>query len=279
MITVNLKGGLGNQMFQYACGRALALHNGDELRLVAEGLEKANAVGDIYRPFSLQKFTIAGEVINGKSVPVLQRIISRIESKIFRKFYINFDSTILNKKGDVFLNGYFQSEKYFKDIAEIIRGDFVLREELQGDAKLIATQMQSDRKAVALHCRRGDYVTHPEFGDIANLNYYQRAIAAILELVPEANFYVFSDDIVWCQDTLPLPKNVTFVSSPLMKDYEELYLMSLCQHNIIANSSFSWWGAWLNAHPNKIVIAPQRWSQSKDSTDFKDIIPKDWMRV
>lgn len=279
MITINLKGGLGNQMFQYACGRALALRNNDELRIVADGLYKASVVGDVSRPFSLQKFNIAGEVVSRKSVPLSQKITSWIERKIFRKFYVNFDSAILNKRGDVFLDGYFQSEKYFADVAEVIRQDFVLREKLQGDANLIAEQVQRDSFAVALHCRRGDYVTHDEFANIANLDYYKNAIAKILESVPQANFYVFSDDIFWCQNNLSLPKNVVFVSKPGMHDYEELVLMSMCRHNIIANSSFSWWGAWLNTNPTKIVIAPQHWSQTKDVTNFKDIIPKGWMRV
>lgn len=279
VITINLKGGLGNQMFQYACGRALSLRNGDELRIVAEGLGKANAVGDIYRPFSLQKFAIAGEVVPGSSISFLQKVFRKINQKVLRNFNVGFEPSILEKKGDVFLDGYFQSEKYFADAASSIRADFALQAPLCDDALEASTMILQDRNAVSLHVRRGDYATHTDFGGIADTAYYERAIARMLKEVPNAHFYVFSDDIAWCKENLPIPADSVFVSKPEMNDYEELHLMSLCKHNIIANSSFSWWGAWLNNNPNKTVVAPTRWAHGGLEKNFKDIVPEGWIRI
>ncbi len=279
MIIVNLKGGLGNQMFQYACGRALALRTRDELQIIAEGLEAANAIGDLYRPFSLQKFAIAGEVIGKNEIPLWHRLYSLFEQKVLRRFYVHFEPSLFSKKGTVYLNGYFQSEKYFADYADTIRRELRIQDPLGAAAADTASIVTNDDVSVSLHVRRGDYVTHPEFGGIADVSYYQRAVAKMQQRVPHAHFYVFSDDIEWCRNNLALPKDAVFVSGTEMQDYEELHLMSLCRHNIIANSSFSWWGAWLNANPDKIIIAPSRWAHGKKEKDFRDIIPERWIRV
>lgn len=273
MITVNIKGGLGNQMFQYACARALALENNDELQLVRNA-----STSDIARPFSLTAFNIKGKVVTKESVPAYLRLLSKLRQKITREFYVNFQPSILNKKGNMYLDGYFQSEKYFVNSAEIIRQDFTLKEPLTESTVRFATQIQNTLHAVSLHVRRGDYLKESDFKDIANQEYFANAIKHIKEKVAGAQFYVFSDDIEWCKANLPLPAESVFVSNPDLEDYEELTLMSYCRHHIIANSSFSWWGAWLGSNTEKVVVAPKRWSNNHENW-YRDIIPTTWTRL
>ncbi len=274
MIIVNLKGGLGNQMFQYACGRALSLRNNDILSLV-----RSEYRGDVVRTFSLANFTIKGETMAPDAVPKFSRLFAHLKQKLTRNFYVGFDSNILKKHGQtVYLDGYFQSEKYFQDFAAEIRQDFSLAVPFEGQAAEIAHTIKNDPNAVSLHVRRGDYLTHPDFGGIVTREYYERAVSHIRKSLPSAKFYVFSDDIDWCRVTLPLGNNATFVSQPELKDYEEMILMSQAHHHIIANSSFSWWGAWLGNNPNKIVIAPSKWSNLHENW-YNDIIPSSWTRL
>lgn len=273
MITVNIKGGLGNQMFQYAAGRALALRNDDELSLT-----RSEYQGDIERPFSLTAFNITGNVIPLANISLYRRLVVRLRQKLTRDFFVNFDPSILVKKGDTYLDGYFQSEKYFSDAADTIKRDFTLKETLQGAAAEAAVLLRRDERAVSLHVRRGDYVDHPEFGGVATKAYYEEAMRCMRDQVTGAHFYIFSDDIAWCRDHLPLDNEATFISQPEFKDYEELVLMSLAQHHIIANSSFSWWSAWLGRNPHKSVIAPRRWSNLHEDW-YRDIIPASWIRI
>lgn len=273
MITVNIKGGLGNQMFQYACARALSLKNNDNLQLI-----RNESIGDIARPFSLTAFDIQGEVVTEKNVPSCLRILSKIRQKITREFYVNFQPSILNRKGEVYLDGYFQSEKYFIDFVDIIRQDFILKGSLTKQAAEAAALIQASLSGISLHVRRGDYLKESDFKDIADKEYYKKAIDYIVEKIDNAHFFIFSDDIEWCKSNLTLPSNTVFVSGPEMKDYEELTLMSLCRHHIIANSSFSWWGAWLGSNPEKIVITPIRWANVHEDW-YRDIIPETWIRI
>lgn len=274
MITVNLKGGLGNQMFQYACARALALRNEDNLQLVRDRHKD-----DIERPFSLINFQITGTMVSANKVAAWPKCKTWFTQKILRQFYVRFEPAILSRRGDVYLDGYFQSQMYFADYTDVIRDDFRLKDALEGMVATMAEQIKNDSKAVVLHIRRGDYVTHPEFGGVVDQAYYQRAMAEVKKRIPKARFYVFSDDIAWCKANLLLPEDSIFVSQAEMCDYEELTLMSLAKHQIIANSSFSWWGAWLNSNPNKVVITPARWANGKKEKDFRDIIPKTWIRL
>lgn len=261
-------------MFQYACGRALSLRNNDKLSLV-----RSEYQGDVARKFSLTNFAIKGEMIEPDAVPKLPKLFARLNQKLTRNFYVGFDSNILKKHGQtVYLDGYFQSEKYFQDFAEEIRLDFSLVAPLAGQAAEIADRIKNDPNAVSLHVRHGDYLTHPDFGGIATLEYYERAINHIRAVMPSAKFYIFSDDIDWCRSELPLGSDATFVSNPELKDYEEMILMSLARHHIIANSSFSWWGAWIGNNPDKIVIAPEKWSNLHENW-YSDIIPSTWIRL
>lgn len=287
MIIVNLKGGLGNQMFQYACGRALSLRTGDtELKLSTIGLDKANDVGDIYRPYSLSHFNIKAEIAKPEELErvanpygIISKILRRIKSKYIYNFYIHFVPSVLNRRGEVYLDGYFQSEKYFKDCEETVRQDFTLKTP-SAHVTLWKKEMEEEENSVSVHIRRGDYVGHSSLGGMITDNYYARAIKKITEMKKNPRFFVFSDDIEWVKGNMDFPESTVHVSSPDMENYEELTIMSLAKHNIIANSSFSWWGAWLNSNPDKIVICPAKWTLGPGGEkQTRDIIPQSWIKI
>ncbi len=286
MIIVNLKGGTGNQLFQYALARHLALKNNDTLKLDIDGLARANITGDIYRPFALKAFNIVKEVASPDEVQQLKYpygIISKawrwFRFKILRKTNIFFDAQVLAWTGNIYLDGYWQSPLYFEEIRNILLQELTLAEPLSQAATMYAKQIK-DSNAVSLHVRRGDYINNPrvqkEFG-LCTGAYYEKAIAHITTNVTNPTYFVFSDDIEWVKNNLLLGEQVVYVKDQDLTDTEELVLMSLCQHNIIANSSFSWWGAWLNQKNAKIVIAPTPWF-NKQLCD-KNLIPNSWTQL
>jgi hypothetical protein len=157
---------------------------------------------------------------------------------------------------------FFQNESYFAEHAMIIRDDLTLKNQMGEAALAIQVAIRNTSCPVSVHIRRGDYANNPKtraFHGTCSSNYYWQAMTVILGEYSDASFFVFSDDMQWVKDNLTLPEQTLFVSDSTIKDYEELTLMSQCSHNIIANSTFSWWGAWLNPNPEKIVIAPKRW--------------------
>jgi len=286
MIIVNLKGGIGNQMFQYALGRKLSLKNNDELKLETAGLARANEVGDIYRPFSLEAFNIDKNIASAEEVQKLKYpygIFSKgwryFNFKILRKKHTLFEPKVLDWKGNIFLDGYWQSPRYFEDIRDILLKEFTLAKPFSKAGAGFVAQIKNTT-AVALHVRRGDYIKNPqvqkEFGP-CTLAYYKSAMAEIEKTVPSPTYFVFSDDLPWVKENLPVGDQAVFVKGAGMTDVEDLLLMSMCQHNIIANSSFSWWSAWLNQNPAKIVVAPTPWFD-KQPYD-KDLIPKTWIQL
>lgn len=286
MIILNLKGGLGNQMFQYALGRTLSLKNNDVLKLEVNGLDRANKIGDIYREFGLGNFHIEKNIATTREVQVLKYpygIFSKgwrwINARVLKRTYVVFDSNVLNWKGSVFLDGYFQSPRYFETIRDTLLSNFTLVQPLSPAGATFAAQMKSTT-SVSIHVRRGDYVKNPrvlaEFG-VCSTSYYQAAIARVNEAHPNPTFFIFSDDIAWVRDNLDVGENAVLVSDPTITDYHELVLMSHCAHNIIANSTFSWWGAWLNQNPDKIVIAPTPWFES--ALFDKNLIPHTWIQL
>ncbi len=287
MIITNLKGGLGNQMFQYALGRKISLENKCELKLDICGLETANKVGDIYRSFDLDAFNIKNvcatlNEINNLKYPfgLFSKIVRKFRFKILRQTYTGWEPNILNKTGNMYLDGFWQSPKYFNDIREVILKDFSLKLPISASMQLWTNKIQ-ETNSVSIHVRRGDYVSNPrvqnEFGTCSE-NYYKAAISHLKQNYEDLRFFVFSDDIEWVQRNLELPANTTLVSDKVLTAPEELTLMSKCSHNIIANSSFSWWGAWLNTNPNKVAIAPTPWFNMKDHI-YKDLIPNTWIAL
>ncbi len=287
MIVVNIKGGLGNQMFQYALGRKLSLQNNDELLLDTSGLDRANQVGDIYRPFSLGQFLVAGNIATPQQIQqyknqygIFSKILRKFRFKILRQMHIGWEPVVLKTKGTKYLDGYWQSPKYFESIRDVLLADFSLKKGLSATAEQFSDQI-SRSESIALHVRRGDYVANASvnkaYGE-CGLGYYQSAIEMVRAKTKDPVFFIFSDDIDWVKENLLIGKKVVFVSGQGLTDAEEIILMSKCRHNIIANSTFSWWGAWLNQNPSKIVIAPEPWFEVNEKF-FKDLIPKTWTRI
>ena len=282
-IIVKCLGGLGNQMFQYAFYRCLRLdgrsvvldisefdsyelHNGFELERIFGiriNLANANEVNKIKQMVSdaniLQK--IWWKIANSK--PIIHQ-----ESFAYSSRYKSFERSR-------YLEGYWQSEKYFDKYADVIRHEFNFPE-LDYKNTLLAEQI-CDSNSVSIHVRRGDYVNHPIHGGICTLDYYQQAIDIITTKLINPKFFVFSN-INWCKVNLNL-ENAVYITGNYGKDsYKDMQLMSMCKHNIIANSSFSWWGAWLNNNQDKIVIAPQKWFNDP-KINTKDLIPDRWHKI
>lgn len=287
MIITALKGGLGNQMFQYALGRTLSLKNDDTLKLDTTGLSRANEVGDIYRPFALDAFNLHATVATPEESlrlkypkGVLSKAWRKFEFKVLRKQHVGFESSMLTKHGDLYLDGYWQSPKYFESIRSTLLEDFTLRAPMSSSAESMARRMRAS-PSVSVHIRRGDYVANPKvaasYGPCTEA-YYKRAAAEITKHVAHPTWFVFSDDIDWVKENLDFPGTVIYVSGEAANDQEELLLMAACSHNVIANSSFSWWGAWLNQNPDKMVVAPSPWFDTRQK-DHADILPSSWTHI
>ncbi|MFN8447792.1 MAG: alpha-1,2-fucosyltransferase [Anaerolineae bacterium] len=192
-----------------------------------------------------------------------------------------FEPDFLNTPKDVYLQGYFQNERYFKSIESLIRQDFVVPTPFDSRNGEMAERIRRVQ-SVSLHIRRGDYATNAETRSIHGLlplDYYQTAVQHIAKSVDQPHFFVFSDDPVWACDHLRLDFPLTVVDyNGAERDFEDMRLLSLCQHHIIANSSFSWWGAWLCENPDKIVCAPKRWLQDT-RYDTDEVVPATWRRI
>jgi hypothetical protein len=261
MAIVKIKGGLGNQMFQYAHGRKLEL-KGKKVVFDISFFHGAKANSDTPREFNLSAFNIATQAEFSPRPRRLRDLLTKIAGKI-----------------GVRIEQYFQGEKYFQEISGELRKEFTLKNGLSPVAREILKQIENPN-SVSLHVRRGDYVNDKKIKDnrnICGLEYYRQAMARIQEKVNNAKFFVFSDEIDWAKENF-IGEEFVFVSSPELKEYEEMILMSRSAHHIIANSSFSWWGAWLGQNNNKIVIAPSRWLLDS-RVDTSDIIPKDWIKI
>lgn len=288
MIITKLIGGLGNQMFQYAIGRNLAHTNNTELKLDITGYEKQ--AGITLRKYMLHVFNIQetlaskSEINKLKKNSLIWKFVRKINPYFKNNSYIeekcfHFDPNILDISDNVYLNGSWQSEKYFSDISDIIRREFTLKNNPNKTSDQILTTIDSVN-SVSLHIRRGDYVSNPLASQILgllSLDYYENALAFITKKVKNAQVFVFSDDIVWAKKNLKTTLPISFIDhNNENMDSEDLRLMIHCKHHIIANSSFSWWGAWLSDNSQKIVVAPKRWF-SNPNLDTKDLIPQDWI--
>jgi hypothetical protein len=293
MIIIKLLGGIGNQMFEYAFGRSLSLKNKTVLKLDAGNLGQAGS-GTI-RQYDLAVFNIEAELATkaearkirkeppGKWLKKIKRQL-KIKGWLAKKNYLkeaDYPIAELTALGDnVYLEGFFHSEKYFLAAADAVRKDFALKPELANFNPSLMEKIKNSN-AVSVHIRRGDYASDPatqKMHGLQPLDYYRQALKKINQKITNPRFFVFSDDLDWCRTNLPMPEETVFVAG--QKNYEDLTLMSKCKHNIIANSSFSWWGAWLNDNPDKIVIAPKQWfADEEKNNQAKDFVPEGWIRI
>jgi hypothetical protein len=284
MINIKMKGGLGNQLFQYAAARSLALKHGTELNIDISFYN--NSGSDTPRAylldkvFNINKTSYLQADLVYKTAELLDKILRRLKFRshlYFQKYYFNlknnFDLNFEKLPNNSWLTGSFQNEKYFLNSFK------ELKPELTFKIKPVERDDIKNSEAVFIHIRRGDYLL-PQYNHhhiICSLEYYQEAVKMMQSKLVSPRFFIFSDDIAWVRDNLKIAEAV-YVSSPSLKDYEELYLMSSCRHAIIANSTFSWWGAYLIDNPSKIIISPQKWFAG-DEDNLPDLVPDTWIKI
>lgn len=289
MTIIKLKGGLGNQLFQYAFGRLAASRRAETLIIDKDIM---GAQTDTYRVYGLGHFNIKAEMADPKEVRAVKYpygLFSKawrlVKAKVFRIYHVGYEARMLKTRAR-YLDGYFQSYKYLEPLRAELLKEVSLKEDLSLKYGNLISEMAAVN-SVAVHIRRGDYVSDAKTRSahfICDLAYYERAMDLMKEKLASAGkigapiFYIFSDDIAWAKENLKTADKLVFVSSPEIKDYEEMMLMSRCRHNIIANSSFSFWGAWLNQNPGKIVIGPREWNR-KFQRAYRDLMPEEWLKV
>lgn len=289
MKIIKILGGLGNQMFQYAlylavkdryqdedtkidtsCFRGYPLHNGYEL----ENLFHIEAEEATF----MDKLKIAYPYTHYHLWQVFHKLGIKRATMLVENANESYEENVFHTEHSCYYDGYWQNERYFKHIRPEVTKAFTPRVISEQNLKFCDNMKR--HKCVSIHIRRGDYVNHPLYGGICDKAYYQRAITYIQEKTDCDYYIIFSNDIKWCKENLSdllMGKDVVFVNWNKGKDsYQDMYLMSRCNYNIIANSSFSWWGAWLNYHEDKIVICPTKWNNIKSS---KFELPQSWIKI
>ncbi|MGE3549661.1 MAG: glycosyltransferase [Geobacter sp.] len=285
MIIVRLIGGLGNQMFQYALGRTISLMHNVPLKL-----DVSEFASYKLRKYSLQHFDIVEKIATELDLRAFSSDAKPISVNNEVPYYLkpiveqqghNFDPNIFKLNPPAYLKGYWQSEKFFVSIKDIIKKDFTIKPFNSNYHKYLESQISSS-DSIAIHIRRGDYVSNPEtwsYHGVCPIEYYTDSLKLIECQIENPTIFVFSDDPAWVKLHIKFVYPTVYVESCGTEyDAIELWLISRCKHQIIANSTFSWWGAWLNTNPNKIVCAPERWfAIAHKNTD--DLIPNDWQKV
>ncbi len=291
MICIRLEGGLGNQLFQYATGRALAIRHSTELVLDTSALNTI-LPGITSRSYELGHFNLVARFAKPKEcrlpswlrhLPALSKLIS--PWRMYVENGLGFNPRFTSLPDNTFLVGYWQSYRYFSDVRDMLISDLTLVTPMSAASNDIAIQIESS-PSVAIHVRRGDYVS---LASAANLHgalpsvYYIDAVREVSQAVHGARFFVFSDDPDWCRSNLQLNNTAIYVAHNRGTDsWQDLMLMSRCRHHIIANSSFSWWGAWLadqrhRITANRFVVAPARWFSGQPYSDLSDRFPPHWI--
>lgn len=291
MVSLILSGGLGNQMFQYAAAKALAKRLNTSLVMDMYALERRTKATK--RDYELDIFNIDGTVkssLKSKLFYKARPLILKHRASFLKlgcladEWSIVYDPNFEKIKGNVSMLGYFQNERYFKSIEDELRTDFSFKQALDEKNSIVANEIASTQ-SVAIHIRRGDYMSDKDAASnfvTCSKEYYQKAISEIAKTVANPVFYIFSEDFEWVDQNITFDSNEGyFINWNKGEDsYRDMQLMSLCKHNIIANSSFSWWGAWLNSNANKIVIAPSLWFKDGDKNSYLDrFYPEGWIKI
>lgn len=291
MYTIKIGGGLGNQIFYYAFYKKLK-NLGYEVYVDISEMELYNLHNgyELEQIFRLDILKIPQEQKIKELTLIERKFLNRVYIKLKKIIYILSKRVYIEKWGEIsfpknnkknkniYCLGAFQSEKYFYDIRDIIRQELefpIIKDELN---KKIEKEIRNSN-SVSIHVRRGDYLKDKGLGGLVPLKYYQNAIEYIKSKIDNPCFFVFSNDIEWCKQNLDL-ENCYYIDWNKGKEsYRDMQLMSLCKHNIIPNSSFSWWGAWLNNNPDKIVIAPEKWFNDCVKMDYSNVVPETWIKI
>lgn len=293
MVISQIIGGLGNQMFQYAAARSFALKSNTPLYLDISDFSDYG----LHQGFELKKiFNCTGEIatecdlrrlLGWQYSPFVRHMLIRPSLASFRgrRFvvepYFQYWDGLNDSMTDSYIVGYWQSEKYFTNFQSIIRKDFSFCSPMSQKNALIASNIENSN-SISLHVRRGDYVSNHNVNNVHGVcssEYYMKAINKIASKIQNPRFFVFSDDINWVIKNIDIGYQHDFINHNIgSESYNDMRLMSMCKHHIIANSSFSWWGAWLNAAPTKVVIAPKQWF-ADDKRNVSDLLPKNWVKL
>jgi Glycosyl transferase family 11 len=295
MITVLLSGGLGNQLFQYALGRSLSLKHHTSLTLDLGYLNSKLQLDQLatYRRYELDVFELpvltTDLIFTGKFLYPFAKAEHRLRKFILKKKhqYIledrsGWDQQVMQAPDDSFLEGFFQSEKYFQTASDTIRADLAFKKTLSGKNAELSREILS-RNSISLHIRRGDYIRlkyNLQKHGITPFSYYEAAISEMKSRFHDAHYYIFSDDPAWVRDNMQpdIPYTLADANQTADTAWIDMQLMSQCRHHIICNSTFSWWGAWLNARPDKVVIAPRQWFVDP-SINATHILPDSWIKL
>lgn len=289
MKIVRFLGGLGNQMFQYAFYKALEkqfdtvkadirefktykLHNGFELENVfdirlrhASALE-VNLLDHRNRQWKYRK---------------LRRLLFLKGEYYEEQTLFSYEASLFDDTRSKIYWGYWQHHLYVERVADQLRKDFTFPDLKPSKNLDLLNELEQSEQSVAIHVRRGDYLKDPYLRGLVNLDYFEKAISLIRSQVEKPIFYIFSDDILWCKENLPLSDNeAKFIDwNKGVESYRDMQLMSNCKHAIISNSSFSWWAAWLNVCPRKIIITPKIWHRFHKVQNVEQIHPEMWTRI
>jgi len=287
VIIIKLIGGLGNQMFQYALykkfkqlDRPVKLDRSWLLTKPAHNGYELDRVFDIHGDFaSFEEVHQLGDCKSDLFSKIKRRIFG-VKSSHYIHEKFEYDPKIW-KMEEGYLDGYWQSEKFFLDCKEQVVGDFLFKGEL-GEKNRKVKALAEAENSVSLHVRRGDYIANPKInkkhGNICNNHYYKQGIEHMERVLAKPLFIIFSDDMDWVIKNLKLKNGIYVDWNTKDQSYKDMWLMSCCKNNIIANSSFSWWGAYLNRNPDKVVIAPNRWFNDR-TINTNDVVPENWQKI
>jgi hypothetical protein len=284
---VKIVGGLGSQMLAYSLSIALSEKYGQKVIADFSSYEYASPhngyeLGHIFniKEDKINKFLSI--FLNSTFFPI--RIFRKIASTLrIIKYYdaeknkYNFDPEVFNQTGNVIYRQCWTSYKYFLGIESVIKEVFQFPE--IDEKNLSVYYLIKNTNSISIHVRRGDYVNHKILGELASIYYYDKAITCISSMVINPTFFIFSNDIDWCKEKIKI-SNAHFINWNIGKNsFRDMQLMSVCKHNIIPNSSFSWWGAYLNKNPFKIVVAPSRWINPSEDHEMKDMNLPSWIVI
>lgn len=302
MIIARINGGLGNQLFQYSTARAISLKLNRKLFLDNSWYRDIHSLDDqsdpnatTIRDFLLNNFNIQSSVINKIHLNLIKRLVIRSRNSKLFKFLLegplnNFSYTTINQNNfslesfqehpHVYLTGYWQNNNIFEEYKNLISNELILKHPISANNQDYFKFINATN-SVAIHVRRGDYISKPNSQKVhasCSKNYYYDSIEYIQKKRNNLHYFIFSDDITWVKNNLDFATNTTFINSegPV---YEHLYLLSQCKHQITANSTFSWWAAWLNTNPAKIIITPKYWYIDEHLNETVIRIPKEWIKI
>ncbi|WP_346318551.1 alpha-1,2-fucosyltransferase [Chitinophaga sp. YIM B06452] len=286
MIIVNVSGGIGNQMFQYAFGRYLSILLKKDLFL-----NKTIYQFNQYRAFGLDSFHLPPNCFVGNFNDLMNNGMIGEDILLIEEKFFHFDEELvagfkelvseneLPQRTAFVISGYWQSAKYFEGIKEMIQADFNFRHKLEGAALVMQNRIKSEN-AVMVHVRRGDYLTCPGLFGTVSKEYIIGSIQYCIEKLEAPVFYIFSDDVLWCRENLKEIEGLTFIDDSFYDEPSKSYLqlMSSCKHFIISNSTYSWWASWLGSSKGNLTIAPNEWFTDQ-TRDTKDIYGPEWIKL